>query len=97
MAEGLKWDDFDEALAAVRDIGQAAIIRHPHTQEKFQQAFFMPRQVRLHLFEQWVVKVQGCHRTGAGNREIDAGTAAGSRRWTRPPTRRFATISPAAT
>ena len=45
MAEGIKWDDYDEALAAVRDVGPGGhYLGHPHTQEKFQQAFFMPEQ-----------------------------------------------------
>ena len=57
MAEGLKWDDFDEALAAVRDIGPGGhYLGHPHTQEKFQQAFFMPKLFDNNSFEQWVAE-----------------------------------------
>ena len=57
MAEGLKWDDFDEALAAVRDIGPGGhYLGHRHTQEKFQQAFFMPRLFDNNSFEQWVAE-----------------------------------------
>ena len=57
MAEGLKWDDFDEALAAVRDIGPGGhYLGHPHTQEKFQQAFFMPKLFDNNSYEQWVAE-----------------------------------------
>ena len=34
MAEGVRWDDFDEALAAVRDIGPGGhYLGHAHTQQ----------------------------------------------------------------
>ena len=40
MTEGLRWDDFDEALAAVRDIGPGGhYLGHAHTQDNFQRAF----------------------------------------------------------
>ncbi len=56
MAEGLKWDDFDDALAAVRDIGPGGhYLGHPHTQEHFKDAFFMPKLFDNNAFEQWVV------------------------------------------
>ena len=54
MAEGLNWDDFDEALAAVRDIGPGGhYLGHPHTQEHFQRAFFMPKLFDNNSYEQW--------------------------------------------
>ena len=57
MAEGLKWHDFDEALAAVRDIGPGGhYLGHPHTQENFQQAFFMPKLFDNNSYEQWVAE-----------------------------------------
>lgn len=57
MAEGLNWDDFDEALAAVRDIGPGGhYLGHPHTQENFQQAFFMPRMFDNNSYEQWIAE-----------------------------------------
>ena len=57
MAEGLRWDDFDEALAAVRDIGPGGhYLGHPHTQQNFQKAFFMPKQFDNNSFEQWVAE-----------------------------------------
>ena len=57
MAEGLQWDDFDEALAAVRDIGPGGhYLGHPHTQENFQKAFFMPKLFDNNSYEQWVAE-----------------------------------------
>ena len=57
MMEGLKWDDFDEALSAVRDIGPGGhYLGHPHTQEKFQQAFFMPEMFDNNSIEQWIAE-----------------------------------------
>ena len=57
MAEGLNWDDFDEALAAVRDIGPGGhYLGHPHTQEKFQKAFFLPKLFDNNSYEQWVAE-----------------------------------------
>lgn len=56
MTEGPKWDDFDEALAAVRDIGPGGhYLGHPHTQANFQKAFFMPKLLDNNSFEQWQV------------------------------------------
>lgn len=54
MAEGIRWDDFDEALAAVRDVGPAGhYLGHPHTLENFQRAFFMPQLFDNNSIEQW--------------------------------------------
>jgi trimethylamine--corrinoid protein Co-methyltransferase len=54
MAEGIRWDDFDEAVAAVQDIGPGGhYLGHPHTQENFERAFFMPRLFDNTSFEQW--------------------------------------------
>ena len=55
MAEGIRWDDFDEALAAVRDIGPGGhYLGHAHTQANFQRAFFMPRLFDNNSVEQWI-------------------------------------------
>ncbi len=55
MAEGPKWDDFDQALAAVPDIGPGGhYLGHPHTQDNFQTAFFMPELFDNNSIEQWV-------------------------------------------
>ena len=60
MAEGLNWDDFDEALSAVRDIGPGGhYLGHPHTQENFQRAFFMPKLFDNNSYEQWLA--EGSH------------------------------------
>ncbi|MBY8977495.1 trimethylamine methyltransferase family protein [Rhodobacteraceae bacterium NNCM2] len=55
MAEGINWDDFDEALGAVRDIGPGGhYLGHAHTQANFQDAFFMPEMFDNNSIEQWV-------------------------------------------
>ncbi|MEM7117428.1 MAG: trimethylamine methyltransferase family protein, partial [Chloroflexota bacterium] len=54
MAEGPKWDDFDEALAAVRDIGPGGhYLGHAHTLENFERGFFMPELFDNNSIEQW--------------------------------------------
>ena len=54
MAEGVRWDDFDEALGAVRDIGPGGhYLGHAHTLENFQRAFFMPEMFDNNSIEQW--------------------------------------------
>ena len=54
MAEGIKWDDFDEALAAIPDVGPGGhYLGHPHTQTHFQTAFFMPELFDNNAIEQW--------------------------------------------
>jgi trimethylamine--corrinoid protein Co-methyltransferase len=71
MAEGIRWDDFDEALAAVRDVGPGGhYLGHPHTQANFQRAFFMPKLLDNTAFEQW---------TADGSREITARALAEAR------------------
>ena len=55
MAEGPRWDDFDQAVAAVPDVGPGGhYLGHPHTLEKFQSAFFMPELFDNNSIEQWV-------------------------------------------
>ncbi|MDP5219550.1 trimethylamine methyltransferase family protein [Ruegeria sp. 2205SS24-7] len=57
MAEGPKWDDFDQAVSAVPDIGPGGhYLGHPHTQENFQSAFFMPELFDNNSIEQWVAE-----------------------------------------
>ena len=54
MAQGINWDDFDEALKAVGDIGPGGhYLGHPHTLENFQRAFFMPEMFDNNSIEQW--------------------------------------------
>jgi len=55
MAAGPKWDDFDQALAAIPDVGPGGhYLGHPHTQENFQTAYFMPELFDNNSIEQWV-------------------------------------------
>jgi trimethylamine--corrinoid protein Co-methyltransferase len=54
MAEGPRWDDFDEGLTAIRDVGPGGhYLGHEHTQENFQRAFFMPEMLDNNSIEQW--------------------------------------------
>lgn len=54
MAEGIRWDDFDEAIAAVGDVGPGGhYLGHPHTLANFQRAFFMPELFDNNSIEQW--------------------------------------------
>ena len=54
MAQGIRWDDFDEAISAVGDIGPGGhYLGHPHTLENFQRAFFMPELFDNNSIEQW--------------------------------------------
>jgi len=55
MAEGIRWDDFDEGLAAIRDIGPGGhYLGHEHTLAKFKDAFFMPGLFDNNSIEQWI-------------------------------------------
>ncbi len=57
MAEGPKWLDFDQAIAAVPDVGPGGhYLGHPHTQENFRDAFFMPELFDNNSIEQWVAE-----------------------------------------
>ena len=54
MAEGPRWDDFDEGIAAVSDIGPGGhYLGHPHTLDNFERAFFMPEMLDNNSIEQW--------------------------------------------
>ncbi len=54
MLEGIQWDDFDEAMVAVRDVGPGGhYLGHPHTLKNFQRAFFMPEMFDNNAIEQW--------------------------------------------
>ena len=56
MTQGPDFGDFDEALAAVWDIGPGGhYLGHAHTQKRFQQAFFIPRLFDNNSIEQWQV------------------------------------------
>jgi trimethylamine--corrinoid protein Co-methyltransferase len=54
MASGIRWDDFDEALAAVRDVGPGGhYLGHQHTQDNFGRAFYMPELFDNNNIDQW--------------------------------------------
>ena len=54
MAEGPQWRDFDEAVGAISDVGPGGhFLGHPHTQENFQTAYFMPEVFDNNSIEQW--------------------------------------------
>ncbi|RWB52580.1 MAG: trimethylamine methyltransferase [Mesorhizobium sp.] len=54
MTKGIQWDDFDEALAAIRDVGPGGhYLGHPHTQANFEHAFFIPKLFDNNSIEQW--------------------------------------------
>jgi trimethylamine--corrinoid protein Co-methyltransferase len=57
MAGGVNFGDFEEALAAVLDVGPGGhSLGHQHTQENFQSAFFMPEMFDNNAVEQWVAE-----------------------------------------
>jgi len=57
MAEGVRWDDFDEALAAIRDVGPGGhYLGHGHTLANFQRAFFMSEVFDNNSVEQWIAE-----------------------------------------
>lgn len=54
LAEGPRWDDFDEGIAAISEVGPGGhYLGHPHTLENFQRAFFMPDMFDNNSIEQW--------------------------------------------
>lgn len=57
MVSGIQWDDFDEAMAAVRDVGPGGhYLGHAHTLANFQRAFFMPKLFDNSSIEQWMAE-----------------------------------------
>jgi trimethylamine--corrinoid protein Co-methyltransferase len=57
MAQGIQWDDFDEALGAIRDVGPGGhYLGHSHTQANFQRAFFIPKLFDNSSIEQWMAE-----------------------------------------
>jgi len=54
FASGINWEDFDDALAAVRDVGPGGhYLGHKHTLDHFENAFFAPELFDNGSFEQW--------------------------------------------
>jgi len=57
MMQGINWDDFDEAISSVADIGPGGhYLGHQHTLSNFQDAFFMPKLFNNDAIEQWVAE-----------------------------------------
>ena len=55
LGQGLKFDDFSEALETVREVGPGGhFLGTDHTQAHFQDAFFMSDLSDNNSFEQWV-------------------------------------------
>jgi trimethylamine--corrinoid protein Co-methyltransferase len=53
-AGGVSFDDFKDAMAAVREVGpQGHFLGTQHTLEHFESAFFMPTIMDFNSFEQW--------------------------------------------
>ncbi len=54
MAQGIDWKDFNDAIAAIPDVGPGGhYLGHPHTLDHFQRAFFMPEMFDNNSIEQW--------------------------------------------
>jgi trimethylamine--corrinoid protein Co-methyltransferase len=63
-AGGLRFDDFKEAMAAVREVGPAGhFLGTAHTLENFEKAFFMPTLMDFNSFEQWSAEGAKDHDT----------------------------------
>ncbi len=56
MAEGPRWDDFDEAMETSAAVGPGGhFLGENHTLRNFQRAFFMPELFDNNSFEQWII------------------------------------------
>ncbi len=54
LAAGLSFDDLEEALGAVREVGPGGhFLGTKHTREHFQSAFYMPELMNFDSYEQW--------------------------------------------
>jgi trimethylamine---corrinoid protein Co-methyltransferase len=63
-AGGMRFDDFKDAMAAVREVGPAGhFLGTSHTLENFDKAFFMPSLMDFNSFEQWSVEGAKDHDT----------------------------------
>jgi trimethylamine---corrinoid protein Co-methyltransferase len=63
-AGGLPFDDFKEAMAAIREVGpQGHFLGTAHTLEHFDKAFFMPNVMDFNSFEQWSAEGAKDHDT----------------------------------
>lgn len=63
-AGGMPFDDFKDAMAAVREVGpQGHYLGTAHTLEHFEKAFFMPTIMDFNSFEQWSAEGAKDHDT----------------------------------
>lgn len=63
-AQGIKFDDFKEAMAAIREVGPAGhFLGTAHTLENFEKAFFMPTLMDFNSYEQWSAEGAKDHDT----------------------------------
>ncbi|TPL80725.1 trimethylamine methyltransferase family protein [Mesorhizobium sp. B2-3-13] len=63
-AGGLPFDDFKEAMAAIREVGpQGHFLGTQHTLEHFEKAFFMPSIMDFNSYEQWKAEGAKDHDT----------------------------------
>ncbi len=57
LGQGPRFEDFDEALRAIHEIGPGGhFLGTAHTQANFQTAFFMPELADNNSFEQWLAE-----------------------------------------
>lgn len=53
-AGGVSFDDFKDAMAAIREVGPAGhFLGTQHTLDHFESAFFMPSLMDFNSYEQW--------------------------------------------
>ncbi|BCH30726.1 trimethylamine methyltransferase [Mesorhizobium sp. L-8-10] len=63
-AGGVPFDDFEDAMAAIREVGPAGhFLGTQHTLEHFESAFFMPTVMDFNSFEQWSAEGAKDHDT----------------------------------
>jgi len=63
-AGGVSFDDFKDAMAAIREVGpQGHFLGTQHTLEHFEKAFFMPSIMDNNSFEQWSAEGAKDHDT----------------------------------
>ena len=64
--QGVDFEGFDEAMAAVREVGPGGhYLGTKHTQDNFQTAFYMPELLDNNSFEQWEAEgAKDAHRRG---------------------------------
>ena len=63
-AGGIPFDDFKDAMAAIREVGpQGHFLGTQHTLDHFESAFFMPTIMDFNSFEQWSAEGAKDHAT----------------------------------